>query len=695
MGLSFTKLFSRLFAKKEMRILMVGLDAAGKTTILYKLKLGEIVTTIPTIGFNVETVEYKNISFTVWDVGGQDKIRPLWRHYFQNTQGLIFVVDSNDRDRVVEARDELHRMLNEDELRDAVLLVFANKQDLPNAMNAAEITDKLGLHSLRQRHWYIQSTCATSGEGLRDGSISAAFWVSFCFNLGDIVRLFGVPRIPYPGNMGLSFTKLFSRLFAKKEMRILMVGLDAAGKTTILYKLKLGEIVTTIPTIGFNVETVEYKNISFTVWDVGGQDKIRPLWRHYFQNTQGLIFVVDSNDRDRVVEARDELHRMLNEDELRDAVLLVFANKQDLPNAMNAAEITDKLGLHSLRQRHWYIQSTCATSGEGLYEGLDWLSNNIASKVGLKRWVDFCSFLDSTLFQIGNRARLFGVQIFNPVIVKRISLMGSSLGNFNQNFDITWGDGRAKILSNGELLTLNLDKASGSGFQSTNEYLFGKIDMQLKLVPGNSAGTVTAYYLSSKGSTWDEIDFEFLGNLSGDPYILHTNVFSQGKGNREQQFYLWFDPTTDFHTYSILWNPQRIIFSVDGIPIREFKNMESRGVPFPKNQPMRIYSSLWNADDWATRGGLVKTDWSQAPFTASYRNFNAKDACVWSNGASSCGTNSSAAAASSNTNAWLSEELGSTSQQRLEWVKKNYMIYNYCTDAKRFPQGLPPECNAS
>ncbi|KAL2556561.1 ADP-ribosylation factor [Forsythia ovata] len=160
---------------------------------------------------------------------------------------------------------------------------------------------------------------------------------------------------PFFAKMGLSFTKLFSRLFAKKEMRILMVGLDAAGKTTILYKLKLGEIVTTIPTIGFNVETVEYKNISFTVWDVGGQDKIRPLWRHYFQNTQGLIFVVDSNDRDRVVEARDELHRMLNEDELRDAVLLVFANKQDLPNAMNAAEITDKLGLHSLRQRHWRI----------------------------------------------------------------------------------------------------------------------------------------------------------------------------------------------------------------------------------------------------------------------------------------------------------------------------------------------------
>ncbi|XP_067649236.1 ADP-ribosylation factor 1-like [Haliotis asinina] len=174
-----------------------------------------------------------------------------------------------------------------------------------------------------------------------------------------------------------AFQSLFNKLFGKKEMRILMVGLDAAGKTTILYKLKLGEIVTTIPTIGFNVETVEYKNISFTVWDVGGQDKIRPLWRHYFQNTQGLIFVVDSNDRERLQEAKDELNRMLNEDELREAVLLVFANKQDLPNAISVAEMTEKLDLSSKSNRQWYIQNTCATSGDGLYEGLDWLSSRL------------------------------------------------------------------------------------------------------------------------------------------------------------------------------------------------------------------------------------------------------------------------------------------------------------------------------
>lgn len=157
-----------------------------------------------------------------------------------------------------------------------------------------------------------------------------------------------------------------------------MIGLDAAGKTTILYKLKLGEIVTTIPTIGFNVETVEYKNICFTVWDVGGQDKIRPLWRHYYSNTQGLIFVVDSNDRERVLEAEKELSNMLQEDELRDAVLLVFANKQDLPNAMSASELTERLGLNHLLHRKWYIQSTCATQGNGLYEGLDWLSNELS-----------------------------------------------------------------------------------------------------------------------------------------------------------------------------------------------------------------------------------------------------------------------------------------------------------------------------
>lgn len=125
---------------------------------------------------------------------------------------------------------------------------------------------------------------------------------------------------------------------------------------------------------------------------------------------------------------------------------------------------------------------------------------------------------------------------------------------------------------------------------------------------------------------------------------------------------------------------------VDGIPIRDFVNHEANGVAFPKNQPMRIYSSLWNADDWATRGGLIKTDWTQAPFVASYRNFNA-DACVWSSGKSSCSNSKSS------NMPWFNQQLDSSSQKRLKWVQKNYMIYNYCTDVKRFPQGLPTECS--
>merc|ERR1719262_1863989 len=180
--------------------------------------------------------------------------------------------------------------------------------------------------------------------------------------------------------MSSAAQRCVAKLKGTEEKRILIVGLDASGRTTALYKLKLGEVVTTIPTIGFNVETIEYKDMHFTMWDVGGCDKIRPLWRHYFQGTDHLIFFIDSNDRDRIEDAREELNKMLNEDELRDAELLVFANKQDLPNAMTAAEVTEKLGLNNMRNRQWFIQSACATTGDGLYEGLDWMSRTLSRK---------------------------------------------------------------------------------------------------------------------------------------------------------------------------------------------------------------------------------------------------------------------------------------------------------------------------
>ncbi|KAF3351084.1 hypothetical protein VdG1_00472 [Verticillium dahliae VDG1] len=188
--------------------------------------------------------------------------------------------------------------------------------------------------------------------------------------------------------MGGQLSKMMGKIFGSKEMRLLMLGLDAAGKTTILYKLKLGQDVTTIPTVGFNVETVTYKNVKFNVWDVGGQDKIRPLWRHYFsvisaayiataESTQGLIFVIDSSDRARIEEARSELHRIINDREMKDSLLLVFANKQDINDAMKPQEVTEALQLSKLKDKVWYVVPSCATTGEGLLEGLAWLSNNV------------------------------------------------------------------------------------------------------------------------------------------------------------------------------------------------------------------------------------------------------------------------------------------------------------------------------
>ena len=183
------------------------------------------------------------------------------------------------------------------------------------------------------------------------------------------------PRTPRA--MGLLISQLVKvyESFGQRQARIVMLGLDAAGKTTILYKLKVNETVSTIPTIGFNVETVQpCKNVTFTVWDVGGQDKIRPLWRHYFQGSDGLLYVVDSNDAQRFDEAKGELSWILQDDEMRGVPVVILANKQDLPHARSPSEVAEALGIHNVRDREWYVQSTCAVSGDGIYNGMVKLS---------------------------------------------------------------------------------------------------------------------------------------------------------------------------------------------------------------------------------------------------------------------------------------------------------------------------------
>jgi len=157
-------------------------------------------------------------------------------------------------------------------------------------------------------------------------------------------------------------------------MRVLLLGLDSAGKTTILYRL-MGRDDATVPTIGFNVETVRLRNgMEFLVWDVSGQDRLRPFWRHYYRGTSGVVFVVDSADVERLPMARNELFGILAEEELANAVVLIFSNKTDLPNAVTPAQLSAALQLERLGPRPYHIQPSKASVGEGLADGLDWLA---------------------------------------------------------------------------------------------------------------------------------------------------------------------------------------------------------------------------------------------------------------------------------------------------------------------------------
>jgi small GTP-binding protein len=176
-------------------------------------------------------------------------------------------------------------------------------------------------------------------------------------------------------------------LILPTDCKILILGLDNAGKTALTLRMHLGEVVSTMPTIGFNVETVEYKNISFTMWDVGGQDIIRPLWRYYYQGIDGLIFVIDSADERRITgpipdseskAASEELKHLVDQDDLRGVPILIFANKQDMAQAVPVAEMEKKLQLAKmLRGREWFMQGCSARTGQGVYEGMDWFTRVI------------------------------------------------------------------------------------------------------------------------------------------------------------------------------------------------------------------------------------------------------------------------------------------------------------------------------
>jgi len=167
----------------------------------------------------------------------------------------------------------------------------------------------------------------------------------------------------------------------EQEVRILMLGLDNAGKTTILKKFNGEDITEIAPTLGFNIKTLEHRGFQLNIWDVGGQKSLRSYWRNYFESTDGLIWVVDSADRRRLEDCKKELHALLQEERLLGATLLVFANKQDLPGALSVEEIKEILGLEKITTHHWIIINCSAITGLNLLKGIDWLIDDISKRI--------------------------------------------------------------------------------------------------------------------------------------------------------------------------------------------------------------------------------------------------------------------------------------------------------------------------
>jgi small GTP-binding protein len=159
-----------------------------------------------------------------------------------------------------------------------------------------------------------------------------------------------------------------------------MLGIGSAGKTTILYRLKKNEVVHTIATVGFTMEVVHFGDLEFCVWDLGGQDKIRPLWRHYFEGAQGVIFVVDASDRSQFGVAKQEFHQIAQAPQLKGAPILVFANKQDIEGAVTVDELSSVLECQVLDSKRYHLEASCALTGVGLVEGMNWLSGAVTGK---------------------------------------------------------------------------------------------------------------------------------------------------------------------------------------------------------------------------------------------------------------------------------------------------------------------------
>ena len=365
------------------RVIMIGLDDAGKSICLYGLRLGSCITTVPTVGFNCETIECNGLSLTIWDLGGRAVLRPLWRQFtLEDTVGVIFVVNAADRSRFDEARNALHRYLRENELADIPLLVYANKQDLADAAPPEEVSVALELDKLTDRPWKcVKST----GRGPSYETL----WAGIEWLVDEVLKddheskCVDAPVSKQPVSRPCledQEPEIPARSLPDGDddddaTKVVMIGLDGAGKTTALYHMKLGEMVKTIPTDGFVTEDLKCNGRTVHVWDLAGKDRLRSLWQRYMERTSAIIYVVDAAEKSRFDEARDELHKFIETHVPAGVPLLVYANKQDCEGAVQPEELSVALNLGKLTNRPWKCvgnsnkQSPCVD----LWKGLEWV----------------------------------------------------------------------------------------------------------------------------------------------------------------------------------------------------------------------------------------------------------------------------------------------------------------------------------
>ncbi|GAB4857893.1 Probable xyloglucan endotransglucosylase/hydrolase protein 30 [Ancistrocladus abbreviatus] len=265
--------------------------------------------------------------------------------------------------------------------------------------------------------------------------------------------------------------------------------------------------------------------------------------------------------------------------------------------------------------------------------------------------------------------------------------------SFDEGYTPLFADFNIHRSEDGRSANLLLNRYAGSGFISSKYYDYGFFSAKIKLPGDYTAGVVVAFY-TSNGDVFeknhDELDIEFLGDIEGKPWRFQTNVYGNGSTGRgrEERYKLWFDPTKDFHQYSILWNPKKIIFYVDRVPIREVMRNEAMGGDYP-SKPMSLYATIWDASSWATSGGRYSVRYEYEPFVSEFTDFILEgcpvDPLEQLPDSLDCLEKKAALEAAEYS------EITTESRQAMKWFRERYMYYSYCYDTLRYPVP-PPEC---